>query len=217
MRLEVDGSAWSLPPARAALVAPETPIRLLVRQKMSVCSVLFATSFAPAPASVFSVFEMTPLARELVLECGRRAHEQEPLSGYDRSLFRALQTMTWRLAQTPSPAVMPVGRSAGVIRALELTEAHLAEQLRFRDLAHLVGQAPRTLARNLAAELGMSWAQILQRMRMIRAIELLAETDAFITQVALEVGYQSLSAFNAAFRAFTEQTPTSYRASFANS
>lgn len=214
MRLEADGSAWSLPPARAALVAAGVPIRLLLNQKMSVCSVLFTTGFAPAPAAALAVFEMTPLARELVLECGRQTDKAEPLSELGRSLFRALQMITWRLAQTPSPAVMPVGRSPSVIHALALTEQHLSENLRFEDLARRIGQTPRTLARNLAGEIGLSWGQLLQKMRMIRAIELLAETKAPVTEVAFSVGYQSLSAFNAAFRAFTGQTPTAYRAGF---
>lgn len=214
MRLQTDRTAWSLPPARAALITAGVPVQLLVNQHMSVCSVLFATSFAPAPAAAVTVFEMTALARELVLECGRQAEEGEPLSDYRRSLFRALQTIAWRLATRPSPATMPVGRSPGVVRALALMEEHLSEDLQFDDLARMAGLTPRTLARKLAAEIGMSGGQIVQKMRMIRAIELLAETRAPITEVALGVGYQSLSAFNAAFRGFTGQTPTTYRAGF---
>lgn len=214
MRLEAEGSAWSLPPARAALVSAHVPLRLLLNQKMSVCSVLFSADFAPAPSAALAVFEMTPVARELVLECGRETEAGEPLSDYGRSLFRALQMITWRLAETPSPAIMPVGRSPGVVRALALIEEHLSESLRFDDLAQMTGQTPRTLARKLSAEIGMSWGQIVQKMRMIRAIELLAETRTPITGVALGVGYQSLSAFNAAFRSFTGKTPTAYRAGF---
>jgi AraC-like DNA-binding protein len=214
MRLQSDRTTWSLPPARAALLTADVPVQLLINQHMSVCSVLFATSFAPAPPAALIVFEMTSLARELVMECGRLANDGEPLSEHRRSLFRALQTTTWRLAETPSPATMPVGRSASVMRALALTEEHLSENLRFEDLARISGQTPRTLARKLSAEMGMSWGQIIQKMRMIRAIELLAQTRAPITEVALGVGYQSLSAFNAAFRSFTGQTPTAYRAGF---
>lgn len=214
MRLEAAGAAWSLPPARAALVAAGVPIRLLLPQQMSVCSVLFATGFAPAPAARVAVFDMTPLARELIQECGRQSVGGEPLSGFGRCLFRALQEVTWRLAHTPSPAVMPVGRNPDVCRALALIERHLSQDLHFTDLARMAGHTPRTLARKLAGEIGMSWGQILRKMRMIRAIELLAETNAPVTEVALGVGYQSLSAFNAAFRAFTGQTPTAYRAGF---
>ena len=214
MRLQTDRATWSLPPARAALLTAGVPVQLLINQHMSVCSVLFATSFAPTPTAALTVFEMTPLARELVLECSRQANEGEPLSEYRRSLFRALQATTWRLAQTPSPATMPIGRSPGVVRALALIEDHQTESLGFSDLAQMAGQTPRTLARKLSAELGMSWGQIVQKMRMIRAIELLAETRAPITDVSLSVGYQSLSAFNAAFRSFTGKTPTAYRAGF---
>jgi AraC-like DNA-binding protein len=214
MRVEAEGAAWSLPPARAALVSANTPVRLILNQKMSVCSVLFATSFAPAPPAALAVFEMTTLAREIVLECGRQAEAEEPLSDYRRALFRALQMTAWKLAENPGPTQMPIGRSSGVLKALALTEEYLSENIGFDELALHVGQSPRTLARKLSAETGMNWGQILQRMRMIRAIEILAETRAPVTEVALAVGYQSLSGFNAAFRSFTGTTPTSYRAGF---
>lgn len=129
MRLEHDGSAWALPPARAALaalVAAGAPLRLLVNQNMSVCSVLFATNFAPAPIASLAVFEMSPLARELILECGREAEREQPLSDYGRNLFRALQTIAWRLAEAPSPATTPIGRSPSVVRALALSQEHLS-------------------------------------------------------------------------------------------
>lgn len=214
MRLEADGTAWSLPPARAALVAAGTPVRLVLNQKMSVCSVLFSMRFAPSPKAGLSVFEMSPLARELILECGRTADQGEPLSEHRRSLFQTLQMVTWNLAQTPSPATMPTGRSPGVIKALELTNEHLSQSLQFDDLARMTAQTPRTLARKLSAETGMTWGQIVRKMRMIRAIEMLAETKTPVTEIALGVGYQSLSAFNAAFRHFTGQSPTAYRSGF---
>jgi transcriptional regulator GlxA family with amidase domain len=113
--------------------------------------------------------------------------------------------------------MMPIGRSPGVIRALAFTEERLADNLNFQNVAHETGQTPRTLARRLGIETGMTWGQILREMRMIRAIELLAGTADPVTEVAFGVGYQSISAFNAAFRAFTGQTPTDYRASFAKS
>jgi len=101
-----------------------------------------------------------------------------------------------------------------VIKALELTNEHMSEHLHFDDLARMAGQTPRTLARKLSAETGMTWGQIVQKVRMIRAIEMLAETRMPVTEVALGVGYRSLSAFNAAFRHFTGQSPTAYRTSF---
>ena len=61
----------------------------------------------------------------------------------------------------------------------------------------------------------MTWRAALRRLRVLRAIELLAETDRPVTQIAIGVGYRSLSAFNAAFRDLIGQSPTEYRAGFA--
>lgn len=52
-------------------------------------------------------------------------------------------------------------------------------------------------------------------MRVLRAIEeLSADDDTPVTTIAYKVGYNSLSAFNAAFQELTGRTPTEYRASF---
>ncbi len=60
----------------------------------------------------------------------------------------------------------------------------------------------------------MTWRAAQRRMRIIRATQLLAEDrDMPVTQVALTVGYTALSAFNAAFRVQTGQTPSAFRAS----
>ena len=60
----------------------------------------------------------------------------------------------------------------------------------------------------------MTWREALRRVRMIRAVEALATSDAPITEIAMSVGYNSLSAFNAAFRDLTGKSPSAYRATF---
>ncbi|MEZ5935599.1 MAG: helix-turn-helix domain-containing protein [Alphaproteobacteria bacterium] len=77
-----------------------------------------------------------------------------------------------------------------------------------------VCQSPRTLARRFSDEMGMTWREVLRRLRIIRAIEALATTDKSATTIAYDVGYGSLSAFNSAFRGQTGKGPGEYRASF---
>ena len=60
----------------------------------------------------------------------------------------------------------------------------------------------------------MSWQQALRRIRLIRAVELLASTTLPVTEIAMAIGYTSLSAFNAAFRELVAMSPTQYRTSF---
>lgn len=214
MQLEAGGRRWSLPPARAALIEAGKPIQITMQQQMTVCSVLFDPKFAPKPDAQLSVFEMTPLARELVLECRQWGPDNGPLTGYASDLFRTLANVTWRLAKNPSPATMPSPKSKLLKYVLELTEAQIDANPSFGNIAATAATTPRSLSRRFAEELGMTWRQALRQMRMIRAIEELAASDQPITNVALSVGYSSLSAFNTAFKDFTGETPSNYRASF---
>ncbi|AGL16066.1 AraC family transcriptional regulator [Actinoplanes sp. N902-109] len=214
LRLEAQGQAWLLPPARAALIEAGRPIRVSIPQSVTTASVLFDTAIAAPPPAPLTVFDLSPLARALVTECGTWGESDEPLPPYAETLFAALAAVTWRLAEKPSPVVMPVGRSPELRRVLHLTEERLGDQVRFEDLADEIGLAPRSLARRFADETGMTWRAALRRMRVLRAIEELAAGDTPIITIAFTVGYASLSAFNAAFKELTGRTPTEYRASF---
>ncbi len=214
LRLEAEGRTWVLPPARAALIQADRPIRVSVPRPVTTASVLFDIGFAPVPPAPLTVFDLSPLARCLVAECGGWGESDEPLTAYARTLFAALAAVAWRLAEQPSPVVVPAGRSPELRRALRLTEERLGGRVRFEDVAAEVGLAPRSLARRFADETGMTWRAVLRRLRLLRAIEELAATDAPVTRIAFTVGYSSLSAFNAAFQELTGRTPTDYRASF---
>ena len=214
LRLEAQGQAWLLPPARAALIEARRPIRVSIPQPVTTASVLFDTGFTAAPPAPLTVFDLNPLARALVSECAAWGDSDEPLTAYAEALFAALAVVTWRLAERPSPVVVPAGRSPELRRALHLTEQRLGTEVRFEDIADEVGLAPRSLARRFGDETGMTWRAVLRRMRVLRAIEELAAADTPITKIAFMVGYASLSAFNAAFQELTGRTPTQYRASF---
>lgn len=214
LRLEAQGQAWLLPPARAALIEAGRPIRVSIPQPVTTASILFHTEFTAAPPAPLTVFDLSPLARALVTECGVWGESDQHLTAYAETLFTALAAVTWRLAEQPSPVVVPAGRSPELRRALQLTEQRLCGEVRFEDVADAVGLAPRSLARRFEDETAMTWRAVLRRMRVLRAVEELAASDAPVTKIAFMVGYTSLSAFNAAFRELTGRTPTQYRASF---
>lgn len=214
LRLEAQGQAWLLPPARAALIEAGRPIRVSIPQPVTTASVLFDVGFVPAPAAPLAVFDVNLLASALLTECGAWGQSEEALPAYARVLFAALAAVCWRLAEQPSPVVVPAGRSPELRKALRLTEQRLGEQVRFEEVAEQVGLVPRSLARRFEDETGMTWRAVLRRMRIMAAVEKLADDDLPITAIAFSVGYHSLSAFNAAFRELTGRTPTQYRLSF---
>src|SRR5690349_12140599 len=162
LRLEAQGQAWLLPPARAALIEAGRPIQVSIPQPATTASVLFDPGFAPAPPAPLTVFDLTPLARALLAECGSWG-EHDALTPYAETLFAALAAVTWRLAERPSPVVVPAGRSPELRRALRLTEQRLGDRVRFEDVADEVGLAPRSLARRFEEETGMTWRAALRR------------------------------------------------------
>src|SRR3954452_9965441 len=68
LRLEAQGQAWLLPPARAAPTEPGGAIQAPLPQPVTTASVLFDTAFTPPPAAGLAVFDLTPLAQALVGE-----------------------------------------------------------------------------------------------------------------------------------------------------
>ncbi|RIV39932.1 helix-turn-helix transcriptional regulator [Micromonospora radicis] len=214
LRLAAADRVWLLPPARAALIEAGHPVRVDLPQPATTASVLFDTAFTTPPPAPLTVFDLSPLARALLAECGQWGASEEPLTAYAETLFAALAAVTWRLAEQPSPVVLPAGRSPLLRHALRFTGERLGGEIRFEEVAAEVGLAPRSLARRFATETGMTWRATLRRMRVLRAIEELSAADTPVTTIAHRVGYTSLSAFNAAFQELTGRTPTEYRASF---
>ena len=212
LRLEAEGQRWTLPPARAALISAGHEVTITILSRLTSASVLYAPSFMTAPQEVLSVFDMSPLGRELVRECRDWGPESGPHSPYAAQIFSALAQVTLKLALAPTKCVLPAPSSLALRRAMQLTEEQAHAAPTFVEVARDSHQSPRALSRRFAKEMGMTWRDALRRVRVIRAVEQLAITDASVTEIALSVGYGSLSGFNSAFQELMEMSPTEYRA-----
>ncbi len=212
MRLQAAGRAWTLPPARAALIAADAPITLDIATTITCCSALFSPTHYAAPAEPLRVLDMSPLARELILACRSYGPDQTALDPDGKQLFDTLYMLATRAAAAPNEMWMPVGQSDAVQTALTLTETRIGETIAFAEIATAVGLTERTLARRFQEEVGMPWRDCLRRLRMIRAVEALSDPTRQVTQIAMDVGYSSSSAFNSAFLDFVGQTPSAFRA-----
>ena len=211
MRFETDNKSWVLPPSRAAWIAANRPIKMHCIQNITCCSVLFATDFVDCPTDSCLVFEMNRLGREMILNCRQWGPDFGPLASNDVQFFSTLANVCTDLAKYPSNTWTPAGRSTIVRRAIDVTRLHLSDNISFDAMAKQVGASPRNLARRINHETGHTWRQLQRRMRMISAVEQLADCNQSLANVGLAVGYGSQSAFNSAFKAFFGITPAAYR------
>jgi AraC-like DNA-binding protein len=83
-------------------------------------------------------------------------------------------------------------------------------QANMAEVAQRVGVSRRTLARRLASE-GLTFAEVLGRLRFDLAKRYLQEHELQISNVAWLLGYRETSAFYHAFRRWTGKTPTQVR------
>jgi AraC-like DNA-binding protein len=107
-------------------------------------------------------------------------------------------------------------RAAGQAPLLRDLRTHLEARLDDPSLASaakVLGLSERTLQRKLGDQETTFQAEV-NRARVRVAKRLLRETDAKLTQVALEVGCASLPSFSALFRRATGEAPSAYRAKY---
>lgn len=97
-----------------------------------------------------------------------------------------------------------------VREALILLEGRLDQALDLKKLARDVGCAPPYLSRLVKQETGKTLLLNLRALRIEKASELLSENQMNVTEVALEVGYQSLSHFSKAFSLEKGMTPSQF-------
>jgi AraC-like DNA-binding protein len=149
-----------------------------------------------------AVLEVTPLARAIVDHvCDTQAFRDAAAS---KHLLAVL------LDQLPHqrelPLFVPALRSPLALRAAEALRSDPADTPRTRDLAVELGVSGRTLERAFVADASMSLGEWRQRARICRAIALLA-AGGTVKDIALEVGYETPSAFVSAFKKFVGTTP----------
>lgn len=107
-----------------------------------------------------------------------------------------------RRSQLPYMAISLLAASdVHVAQAEGWARSRLHEGIRVEDLSAAVGMAPRTFARRVEGATGLSPVRFLQRLRIERALELMATTRASLEAVSHQVGYAEPSTLRRLLRA----------------
>ena len=212
LHLEVESAQWLLPPQRAAWLRGGTRHRVRATQNVALCTVYLEPALLPSPPEgECRVFLVEPLAREMLLYSTRWGPERAPRDAVAESFFRALAHLLPEWAAQPQAWRLPRARTPELEKAMAYTLARLDEPVALADAARAAGLSGRTLARRFEEEAATTWRRFLHDARMLRAMELLAEDGARVTQTAYAVGFESLAAFTHAFHAFTGERPRDFR------
>lgn len=88
---------------------------------------------------------------------------------------------------------------------------HFSREITLGDMAKMVGMNDSAFSRFFAKATGNSFNRFVNRVRISKACELLAETETPITTICYETGFNNIANFNRRFRELKENTPREYR------
>jgi AraC-like DNA-binding protein len=201
---------YLLPSQYAAWIPAGVPHSPLL-QNVTTIAVFFDPAHFDLPVSQSMIFPVSPLLREMMRYAvewpiGRDQDEEEA-----RDFFNALANVLKRQLAAALP-MSPLNVDDPLIdAAIEFTTPRIAD-VTLLEVCRSIGVSERVLRRRFTEVLGQSWRDYLQHARLLRAMNLLDSTDLTISQIAAEIGFGSASALARAFRGWTQESPSGYRA-----
>lgn len=98
-----------------------------------------------------------------------------------------------------------------VTQALHYISEHCMENLRVEDVAAAINVSRRTLERRFDESLSQAVYAVITRLRIERIKQLLVETNAPLSTLAIDCDFSSASHFTRFFKSSTGMTPSAYR------
>lgn len=200
--------AWFVaPPQRAVWIPAGVTHRVYAQPGTQVRSLYAEASMAAWATDRCRVISVSPLLRELVRSFGERPVRYEP----DGPDARLVQVLLDELATAPDVGLeLPMPTDPGLKRLCTALQAHPDSRASLSDWSRRLEVSGKTLSRHFTRETGLGFRAWRQRMRLLQALPALERGES-VTRVALDHGYDSVSAFSAAFKRQFGASPASFR------
>jgi AraC-like DNA-binding protein len=206
MSVQTAEGTWVVPPDRGVWIPAGIEHSIAMSGRVSMRTLYLAPALVAALPARCCVLAVPPLLRELILHAIGRG----PLRRDVPEHRRLVSVLLDQLRVLPAvPLELPMPRDARAARVAVRLRETPGETAPIERLARAAGASRRTLERLFQRETGMSLGRWRQQARLLHAMRLLAQGEP-VTSIALEVGYESASAFIATFKSALGTTPGRY-------
>jgi AraC-like DNA-binding protein len=206
MTIHTPDGTWVAPSQRAVWVPAHVEHSIEMSGIVAMRTLYVSPRLTTSMPDRCRVVSVPPLLRELLLHTvslgglDRRARKQRPV----------MELLVQQLSELPDmPLHIPPVHDPRARRIAERLVAVPADSRTLEQLAQGSGGSKRTIERAFRLDTGMTFGRWRQHVRLVHAIRLLAVGQP-VTSVALDVGYESLSAFVQGFRKAFGTTPGRY-------
>lgn len=206
MRVVCGRDVWVVPPSHAVWVPPAIEHEVYFPGTVSLRNLFIDPSVLAGLPENCTVLKVSALLRELILKAVVVGENYAPESPGYRLMIVILDEL--RQAE-PTALHLPMARDERLLRVMETLLKNPGDNRELDELAVIAGASSRTLSRLFVRETGLTFGAWRKRLLLQEAIDRLGKGQN-VTCVALDLGYQSLSAFIEMFRQSLGSTPGHY-------
>ncbi|BDI04667.1 AraC family transcriptional regulator [Sphaerotilus microaerophilus] len=207
MEVELAEEHYLAPPQFGIWLPPGVEHRGLNRRETLFSSLYVSAELCAALPVTTCALAVSPLARA-VLE---HLRAEPPALPHSPDAQRLLQVLVDQLAHARCVgSYLPRSDDPVLGALLQALQAHPGDSRALAKLAAQHHSTERTLSRRCQRDLGMTFAEWRQRLRVVAALPRL-EAGEKVETIALDLGYASASAFIAMFHRMTGVTPDEQR------
>lgn len=198
--------AWLVPPRQAVWIPAGVEHEVHFRTRVSMRSLYVHGSAAGRMSAECHVVNVSPLLAALVV----RLVDIDPRNEGGGRCARLVDVLLDELgALEAAPLHLPLPGDSRVRPIVDALQRDPGDNRSLEQWAGTAGASARTLARAFVADTGLSFAAWRQQLRLHEALTRLGDGQS-ITAVALDLGYQSPSAFIAMFKRALGEPPARY-------
>jgi AraC-like DNA-binding protein len=208
MTIKTATGLWVVPSRRAVWVPAYETHEIRMTGSVAMRTLYLRVTCSDALPKECCVINVSPLLRELILHTinigmlDRTNPSQARLAGVILDELQTIPTM---------PLKLPMPSDNRALRIAEQLRSTPGDTRSLEQISKTEGAAKRTIERLFLSETDMTFGKWRQQLRLLHALRLLASGEP-VTSVALEVGYDSTSAFISAFKGAMGTTPGRYYA-----
>lgn len=215
MEIKLADHHYLAPPQYGIWLPPDVEHVGFNRHAACHCSLYLAPELCTVLPAAPCALTVSPLVRA-ILDALRDDASMAP-AGADAGVAptdehgRLLQVLVDRLARSPhAGSYLPSSSDPLLGPVLMGLEADPGDARSLPQLARAANTTERTLMRRCQRDLGMTFIEWRQRLKVIKALALL-EQGLTVETIGLHLGYSSASAFIGMFRKMMGTTPDEYR------
>ncbi|MGA7586794.1 MAG: helix-turn-helix transcriptional regulator [Rouxiella badensis] len=195
---------WLAPPGRAIWVTPDVAHAASYSEFSDVIQLLISPQHCVSLPQECQTLQVSDLLRELALEAltfTAPGRNNDDIPAICQLIVHQLSAASAGIA-----LFIPKGQDRRLRQITHLLQQDPGNNYSLEQVAERSGCSPRTLARLFLAETGMTFTRWRDRLRVVSAVDRLSRGQN-ITQVALELGYQSPNSFSTMFTRLLGEPP----------